>query len=153
MENKTMKFKVEIIASAEGKTIAEGLQKTKEFFKNFNVTDIKPYSDLRTNNQNRSLHLWFTQVSDELNANGITAQQIFSQPVEHFWTPELVKEMWRKIQRAMFGKKSTTKLKKTEQIDKIYDVFNKVISERAEIQCPPFPSIETMMLKDNEKIY
>ena len=108
----------------------------------FRVRQVK---EPRTEKQNRSLYLWFKQVADGLNDAGATPQQIFSKPVEQFWTPELIKEMWKKAQKAMFNKKSTTQLFKTGEIDKIYDVFNKVLAERAEVQCPPFPNKEEVI--------
>ena len=141
-----MKYEISFIVNKAGSKDKAKMEIREEMLnKGIRSFKVKPIQELRTENQNRALHLWLTQIADELNANGITAQQIFSKPVEHFWTPELVKEMWRKIQKAMFNERSTTKLKKTEQIDKIVDVFTKMIAERAQIQCPPFPSIENLM--------
>lgn len=100
---------------------------------------------LRTDQQNAALHLYFTQLSTALNEKGITAEQIFIGKIEHFWTPVIIKEMWRKIQIAMFKKRSTTELGKLEEIDKIYDAMNKAIVERTcgEVSVQ-FPSIETL---------
>ena len=61
---------------------------------------------------------------------------------EMFGNPFVIKEfMWKKIQKTMFGKDSTTKLKKTEEIEKIYDVINKLLSEKFGIYIP-FPNKE-----------
>ncbi len=47
--------------------------------------------------------------------------------------------MWKPIQKAMFGKGSTTQLKKQEEIDKIIDVFVKFFAEKFQQDLPPFP--------------
>lgn len=126
----------------------EAVEMVKKKFKNYEV-NINFLNDKRTVQQNNALHLWFQQLADALNEKGITAQQIFSRPVENFWTPEIVKEIWRKVQKAMFGKRSTTQLFKTGEIDKVYDVLNKLISERTngEVVVPPFPSYENEEIK------
>lgn len=99
----------------------------------------------RTELQNRALHLYFDKLSEELNDKGISSHQIFSESVEMFWTPTLVKEIWRKVQQAMFKKKSTKELLKHEEIDRIYDVMNKLIIERSGGQVSvPFPCLEEL---------
>ena len=140
------KYEIKFIVEKDG-SINEAKQEilddmTKCGIKAF---EVRPLKETRTERQNRALHLLFEQLARELNEHGITARQIFSQPVEHFWTPELVKEMWRKIQYAMFKKKSTTQLLKQEEIDRIYDTLSKVIAERTngEVSMPEFPSLET----------
>lgn len=85
----------------------------------------------RTLKQNNSLHKYFELVSDALNEKGLDFTQIFKNPVAIMITPEIVKEcMWKPIQKSMFKKESTTKLNKKEEIDKIYDVMNKFLSEK-----------------------
>ena len=144
------KYQITFVVRKEGNTQKAKKEILKEMLeKGIKQFEVKPISELRTQSQSNALHLWFTQIADVLNENGITAQQIFSRPVEHFWTPELIKEIWRKIQKAMFGQRSTTKLKKTEQIDKIVDVLTKLIAERAKIEVPPFPSIEQLYENEN----
>ena len=55
------------------------------------------------------------------------------------WTMETVKELiWRPLQMHVTKKKSTTKLNRVE-IDKIYDIFNKYLADRAGVHIP-FPS-------------
>ena len=109
--------------------------------------EVKHISDMRTLQQNNALHLYFTQLSNALNEKGFTANQIINEEIEMFWTPVIIKELWRKVQKSMFGKRSTTKLKKIDEIGKIYDVFNKLISERTDGEvCIAFPSIENLCL-------
>jgi hypothetical protein len=94
----------------------------------------------RSFKQNSALHLYFQLLSTELNNRGLDFTQVFKNPLAIMITPEIVKEcMWKPIQKAMFKTKSTTKLSKQEQIDKIYDVINKKLSEDFGVYVP-FPS-------------
>ena len=101
--------------------------------------ELKKVSKTRTSLQNRALHLFFTQVANELNSNGIPFiyTGLKGYEMEMQWTGELFKQMtWKPIQKTMFGTESTTKLK-TNEIDKIFDVINKFFAERGiEISFP-----------------
>jgi len=144
-------YKIEFFVEKEG-TELEAKQQILDEMLEKGITEFKieRVKEPRTEKQNKALHLWFEQMAEVLNSKGIPAYKIFKEPVEHFWTPEIIKEMWRKIQKAMFGKKSTTELFKTGEIGRIYDVFNKIVAERTkgEVKCPPFPSMEEMGSKD-----
>jgi len=106
------------------------------------VLIFKTYKQSRTNQQNSALHLWFTQLSEALNQDGFDVRATISQDIDMMWTPVLVKELlWRPTQKLLFNKKSTTSLDKMMEIDKIYDVINKVIGERCGIHIP-FPNWE-----------
>jgi len=97
----------------------------------------------RTSQQNKALHQYFKLLSEEFNNAGLDFKQIFDNPVDIIITPLIVKEcLWKPIQTAMFGIKSTTKLSKQEQIDKIYDVINKKVSEFGIYV--PFPNKEEL---------
>ena len=103
------------------------------------IVEVKKVSQTRTSIQNRSLHLFFTQVANELNDLGIpfVYHGLRGQELEMQWTGELFKNMtWKPIQEALFGTNSTTKLKR-EQIDPIFEVINKFFSDRGvEISFP-----------------
>jgi hypothetical protein len=97
----------------------------------------------RTNQQNKAIHLWFKLIADECQKDGITIDMIVGKNIELIATPYLLKEYyWRPIQKYLYGKKSTTQLT-TKEIDKIYDVANKLIGENTGIHIP-FPSIEQL---------
>ncbi|WP_201353834.1 hypothetical protein [Hydrogenimonas urashimensis] len=97
--------------------------------------------DYRTIKQNAAMHLYFTMVADALNEAGLDMKQVIKADVP--WSPSSVKEvMWKRLQKAMLGKESTTKLKK-EEIDKVYDVMNRLLGEKFGIHVP-FPSKEMM---------
>ena len=105
----------------------------------------------RTGQQNRSLHKLFKDVSDECMEKGIDLREVVREEVPIPCTPENLKWMWKLLQNAMFCKKSTTELKKTGEIEKVYDVFNKILSERTkgEIILPDFPSQDGLRIKNS----
>ena len=99
--------------------------------------------DLRTAKQNNSLHLYFTLLAGELNAGGFDMKKVIRQEVDIPWNPYSVKEyLWRPLQEAQLGKRSTTKLT-TKEIDQIYDTLNRVVGERTGVHVE-FPSIESL---------
>jgi len=141
-------FEAKIIISVKAETLAEGLQKAKQKAKEtgFEVIDVKPVKSVRTLQQNSALHLFFTLLADELNDKHFDMRHLIRREVELSWTPYSVKEyLWRPLQKALLGKKSTTQLGKTQDIDLIYDHLNRIITERTngEVDFPAFPSIES----------
>lgn len=107
----------------------------------------------RTTSQNSALHKLFSDISNYCIETGIDQKAIvdaldgYSVPT----SPQAIKEIWRTIQMAVTTKKSTADLNK-EEIDLIYNVFNKFISEVTK-QHFPFPSLEQIFLiqMDNER--
>lgn len=86
----------------------------------------------RTNQQNKSLHLYCKIVADELNNLGQTWNMAgwFGKSYEVPFSYLIVKEnQWKPIQLALFGDESTTQLT-TDKINKIVDVLNKHYSDR-----------------------
>lgn len=70
-------------------------------------------------------------------------REVIRKEVDIPWTPYSIKEyIWKPIQKAKLGKKSTTKLT-TKEIDQIYDTVNRVIGERTGVYVA-FPSLEMM---------
>jgi hypothetical protein len=112
-----------------------------EYVANLPDAEEKPDST-RTGSQNRGIHLWYRQISDLCVENGIDASMMFSKTHDIQMTPEAVKTMWKALQLALFGKKSTTELKKTGEIDKLQDHFIRFFAEKFELELPPFPSDE-----------
>ncbi len=102
--------------------------------------------DLLTAAQMRSLHLYFRQLADALNDAGLDIKQTVKADIP--WSPESIKEvMFRSILKALFNKRSTTSLKKNE-IDDVYNVMNRLTSERFGISVP-FPSVDEMLFEKN----
>ena len=97
----------------------------------------------RSLRQNAALHLWFQQLSDTFNQDGIDMRAFLKANVDIYWTPYGVKEyIWKVVQKQAFGDDSTTKLT-TDKINKIVDFINKHIGEKYGIFIP-WPSEEEL---------
>jgi hypothetical protein len=107
----------------------------------------EPIKQVRSSQQNRSLHKYFTLIAQELNElgqefcyTGITGKELSLQ-----YTPTIIKELfWKEIQFTMFGTSTTTKLT-TEQMNMIIEVFSKFFAERGVNL--DFPSIDSIELE------
>lgn len=117
----------------------------KEALKTFEITE-EPKGN-RTSAQNSSIHLWLTQVAEELDKHGHTIQNVVQQikQAEIRPTGKNLKEiLWRPYQIAALQKDSTTKLNKLE-VDKVYEGLNKFLGEHFQIHIP-FPVDEKKQL-------
>ena len=102
------------------------------------VVEIKNL-DMRTLQQNKALHKYFSLVAEALNDRQLTVKTIIKADIE--WNPISVKSLlWKPIQEAVLQKKSTTELKRKE-IDDVYDTINRALGEKFGIHVP-FPTIE-----------
>ena len=102
------------------------------------VVEIKNL-DMRTLQQNKALHKYFSLVAEALNDRQLTVKTIIKADIE--WNPISVKSLlWKPIQEAVLQKKSTTELKRKE-IDDVYDTINRALGEKFGIYVP-FPTIE-----------
>lgn len=105
---------------------------------------------VRTNQQNKALHVLFRLLAEELNNNGLDMRKTLKPGVEIPWSGPAVKEyLWIPIQKAQLAKQSTTQLT-TKEIDEVFDTINKHIGERFNIHIP-FPSIEHLIEEYNER--
>lgn len=83
----------------------------------------------RSNKQNKALHVYFKEVSDELNNAGVNIHAFLKSGIEIMWTPELVKELlWKSVQKIMIQKDRTRDLNMEDDITRIYEVMNKHLS-------------------------
>ena len=106
----------------------------------------------RTITQNRALHLWFELVATTLNDAGLDMRKTLKPSIDIPWTKMTVKDfLWRPIQKAMLQKDSTKKLT-TKEIDTVYDVINKHLSEKLGVH-QPFPSIDEIMANQEWENY
>lgn len=108
------------------------------------MVDVTRETKVRTPQQNSALHLYYTHLAKELNEKGLTCRYILgTKEVQLDWTVELIKEMiWRPIQIALTGKKSTTSLDKVSEIDVVYEHLNRFFSNEPFCIHVPFPSEE-----------
>lgn len=96
----------------------------------------------RTSQQNKALHKFFALVAQALEAAGYDRMKILSfAKVELPPTKDFVKyDLWAPIQQAVLGKASTTELSKKEDIDKVYDIMNRFLTEKLGLESIPFPA-------------
>jgi hypothetical protein len=97
----------------------------------------------RSNQQNKALHKYCEMVAHELENGGHTMQDVVKKidMCEIYPTTRTVKEIiFKPIQEAVLGKKSTTELT-TNEINKVYEVMSMFLAKEFEISLP-FPSIE-----------
>lgn len=100
----------------------------------------------RTDSQNKALHLFFTQLAEELNSAGLDMRKTLKPDVDIPWSGRTIKEyLWRPIMTAQTGKSSTTELT-TKEIDLVFDTINRHLGEKLGIHLD-FPSIESLMFK------
>lgn len=95
----------------------------------------------RTMLQNSAMHRYFELLGSALNDAGLDMRrvfEVFKDSVEIPWTPANVKEhLWRPIQIAQFGKKSTTKLDRKE-VSEVYKTLTRFLTQRLSVNVP-FP--------------
>ena len=106
------------------------------------TVDITLVKDQRTLTQNRAIHKYFELLAYELNEAGFDVRKVIDEAVEIPFTASFIKEyMWKPVQKSMLNKISTAKLN-TDEVNEIYLVVDKIVSERTGITIP-FPSIES----------
>lgn len=120
---------------------AQYFDKLLEGRKNIELKEVKK---TRSSAQNRALHLYFSFISDELNAMG---REFSYDGVKGFemscpYTPDIVKNFfWRPIQMTLFEKESTKDIT-TQEINSIIDVVNKFFAEKGiKIEFPDYYSL------------
>jgi len=99
----------------------------------------------RTPQQNKAMHLSFEWIAEALNEHGLYMNVFFKPGAEIPWDGRNVKEkIWRRLQVAMYGKRSTTELTTTE-LNKIVEYLQAHIAKTHGIIIN-FPSIEGIQL-------
>jgi hypothetical protein len=136
-----MKIEATVLIDIDGDE-APAIKTAATLLSMYEIVEIKKYQKPRTIKQNRALHVYFTQLAQELNESGQDMKQVIRVPIS--WSAYSVKEhLWKPLQKAMLGKDSTTELT-TDEIDKVYDNMNRIIGERTGVYVP-WPSIESLM--------
>ena len=107
-------------------------------------------SDKRTIKQNKSIHLYFKLLAYELNEAGFDVMKTMSHDIAIPWNEHLIKELiWKKVQRVMTDKRSTTKLD-TSEVSKVYEVINRHLAETTGVSVP-FPDSYGLSLEQQLK--
>lgn len=101
----------------------------------------------RTDQQNKALHKWYELKADQCRQAGVSPRMAFEKTIELEMTPEIMKEIWRSVQKALYGKKSTTELKKSGEIDELVDHLNRFFAREFFLEETPFPVDEARQLE------
>lgn len=105
---------------------------------------------VRTKQQNKALHVLFRLLADNLNNAGLDMKKTLKPGVDIPWGPVAVKEfLWRPVQEAQLGKRSTTELT-TVEIDEVFETINRHLGEKFGMHTP-FPSIEDLILQYEQR--
>ncbi len=100
--------------------------------------------------QNKSLHLYFTHLADELNNSGYSVIKTLRHDIDIDWTPTLIKELiWKTVQKASYDKKSTRDLTSGE-LQIIWETINRHMGQKFGIHVP-FPSLEALVEEEKNK--
>ena len=148
MTTMIIKHKAKIV---DGKIVASKLSRFKQDLIDLEGKEvwisIEKFKKFRSDQQNRALHLYFNLLAEELNQHGMDMKHFLK--VDISWSGLMVKELlWKPLQKIHLGEKSTTRLK-TEDINKIWDILNRVITERSGGNINvAFPSIESLSEED-----
>jgi len=118
----------------------------KDQFQSGTILTYSIKQENRTERQNSAMHLWFRQISEELNDCGCWVRHPFSDTLEIPFTDVLVKEMlYKPIIKAMYDKNSTGKLT-VRELSESAEVLVRWLSEHRRVYVP-FPQ----SLKDQLK--
>ena len=99
----------------------------------------------RTLKQNKALHVYYSELATLLNESGLDMRKTLKADISIPWDSKTVKEyLWRPIQEAQLGKKSTTDLE-IKEIDKVYNTLNRHLGDSFGLTVP-FPSFEGLLL-------
>lgn len=94
---------------------------------------------MRTAAQNRAMHLFLDRLADTLNEAGLDMRKTLKADVEIPWSGDNCKEfLWRPIQTALFGKKSSTAISTTE-VNDIFSVIERHMAEKHGVRVPDWP--------------
>lgn len=101
----------------------------------------------RTGLQNNALHKGLELIAQALNDAGLDIRATLKPEVEIPWTKETVKEyLFRPVMKLATGKESTKQLSKVGEIEKVWDIVMRHLSQNHGIEYIPFPSNESVGL-------
>lgn len=97
----------------------------------------------RTDQQNESLHVFCEQLAETLNDSGLEMKAVLSvKEIDVPWNKDTVKEvLWKPIQKAKTGKKSTTELSRVEPSE-VHAILMRHLGEKLGVPYIPWPSEE-----------
>jgi len=107
---------------------------------------IEKRMDKRTVQQSRALHLYCKHVAESLNSKGLGVTAVLKPEIQ-FSMMTIKETLYKPILSALRGKDSTTQIT-TSEMNAVYDVMNKALSEKFGIFVS-FPSQEELNFQEN----
>lgn len=97
----------------------------------------------RTPVQNNAIHQFCKMLAEALNLAGLEMRTVLKPSYQIWWDTLSVKNhIWRPIQKAKFGKESTTELVKVGEIDAIHEQIMQMLGEKFGLEYIEFPHNE-----------
>ena len=107
----------------------------------------------RTGAQNRAMHVGFELIATTLNDAGLDIRAVLKQEIEIPWTKDTVKEyLWKPVMKLAVGKQSTRELDKVGEIERVWDVVMRHLSQNHHIEYIPFPNNQSVGLAQMENL-
>lgn len=104
------------------------------------ITPVDKDKPQRTLTQNKALHKFCDLLSKALNDAGLDMRAVMKPEAEIPWTPENVKDnLWRPVQKAMYGKESTTELD-TAEVSKVHEALMRHLGQKLGVPYVSFPN-------------
>ena len=101
-------------------------------------------TEQRTTQQNKAVWKFYELLANELNDSGNDMRRTLKSDISIPWNKDTVHDfLWIPIQKAMYGKTSTTELT-TKQIDEVYNVLNRHLGEKVGVHTP-FPTLDNLI--------
>jgi hypothetical protein len=98
--------------------------------------DVKSKKCLRTIQQNRSIHKYFTNLANALNSAGLDMKatlDVISNSNDIPWNAEAIKRrLWKPVQDSIINQTSTTKMERKD-VSVVYDALNRVLVNRLNV--------------------
>lgn len=101
---------------------------------------VKPKS-VRSDSQNKALHVDCSLIADKLNDSGYDMKKFLKSEIDIPWTVQTVKEyIYKPILKSLYHKDSTKDLEKHGEIEKLHDVIMRELGKRPPyLEYHPFP--------------
>ena len=136
------KYAITVEMETESDSVDEGLKIAEELVRlaGFTVLDSKRIFNQRTLTQNSALHKWFSLISLDAKEKGLTVEALIAKPSELPITETIIKDCFKKLEKIMLDKSSTTELN-TVDFGQVVEAFSRIIAQRLDCSVP-FPSIK-----------
>jgi hypothetical protein len=107
------------------------------------LESLKGQPKQRTVSQNNAIHLFCKMLAESLNLAGLEMKVVLKPSYMLWWDTLSVKEhIWKPVQKAKFGKESTTELVKVGEIDAIHEQIMQMLGEKFGLEYIEFPHQE-----------